>query len=100
MLYETVYCSRGKDEQYMKDHKLYLQSGRTSCHRCEANPFRLWCMSAAYVLLRALRAEVCRGTRWARVNMATLQQHLLKIGARIVTLTTRLFPAFKRVSCL
>lgn len=42
------------------------------------------------MLLQAFRAEVCRGTRWARVTIATLQQHVLKIGARIVTLKTRM----------
>lgn len=34
-LYETVYCARGKDEQYLKDHKCYLQSDRTACHTFE-----------------------------------------------------------------
>jgi len=90
VLYEQVYCARGQDEQYIKDHKRYLQSDRASCHRFEANQFRLFCMSAAYVLLQALRAEVCGGTRWAKATMATLQQHLLKIGARIRVLKTRI----------
>jgi len=47
-------------------------------------------MSAAYGLLQALRAEVCGGTRWAKATMATLQQHLLKIGAHIRVLHTRI----------
>jgi hypothetical protein len=90
VLYEQVYCARGKDEQYIKDHKRYLQSKRASCHRFEANQFRLLCMSAAYVLLHALRNEVCGGTRWAQATMATLQQQVLKVGARIVRFTTRI----------
>ena len=89
VLYETVYCARGKDEQYIKDHKRHLQSDRTACHTFEANQFRLLLMSAAYVLLHHLRAEVCGGTRWAQATMATLQQHLLKIGARVQVLKTR-----------
>lgn len=90
VLYETVYCARGKDEQYIKDHKRYLQSDRASCHRFEANQFRLCCMSAAYVLLHALRTEVCGGTRWAQATLATLQQHVLKLGARIRVMKTRI----------
>jgi len=89
VLYERVYCARGKDEQYIKDHKRYLQSDRTACHRFEANQFRLFCMSAAYVLLHAFRTNVCGGTRWARATMATLQHHVLKVGARVVVLRTR-----------
>ncbi len=85
-----MYCARGKDEQYIKDHKLYLQSDRASCHRFEANQFRLFCMSAAYVLLHALRTQGCGGTRWAQVTMATLQQHVLKLGARILVMKTRI----------
>ena len=90
VLYETDYCAWGKDEQSIKDHKRSLQSDRTSCHTFEANQFRLCCMSAAYVLLHVLRAAVCGGTPWAQVTMATLQQHVLKLGARIGVLKTRI----------
>ncbi|HKJ87604.1 MAG TPA: transposase, partial [Gammaproteobacteria bacterium] len=90
VLYETGSCARGKDEQYIKDHKGSLQSDRTSCHRFEANQFRLYCMSAAYVVLHSLRTQVCGGTRWAQATMATLQQHVLKLGARIRVLKTRI----------
>jgi len=88
VLYEHVYCARGQDEQSSKDHQVSLQSHRASCHRFEANQFRLFCMSAAYVLLQALRAEVGGGTRWAQVTMATRQQQVLKLGARIRGLKT------------
>jgi hypothetical protein len=33
-IYETIYCGRGQMENYIKDHKLFLHSDRTSCHRC------------------------------------------------------------------
>jgi hypothetical protein len=32
-LYEEIYCARGNDELYIKDHKTYTKSDRTSCHR-------------------------------------------------------------------
>src|SRR6266581_7812642 len=52
-------------ENESKDHKLYLKSERTSCHRFEANQVRLFLHSAAYVLLDTLRREVLRATPWA-----------------------------------
>ena len=36
VLYEKVYCARGRMENLIKDMKLYPRSDRTSCHRCEA----------------------------------------------------------------
>jgi hypothetical protein len=35
-------CARGQMEHEIKDHKRYLKSDRTSCHRFEANQFRLF----------------------------------------------------------
>ena len=42
VLYEKVYCARGRMENLIKDMKLYTRSDRTSCHRWEANQFRLF----------------------------------------------------------
>src|SRR6266480_7888455 len=36
-IYETIYCGRGQMENYIKDHKLFLHSDRTSCHKFAAN---------------------------------------------------------------
>jgi len=49
VLYQHIYCARGQAENELKDHKRYLKSERTSCHRFEANQFRLFMHSAAYV---------------------------------------------------
>jgi len=35
LLYEKLYCARGRMENMIKDHKLYTKSDRTSCHRWE-----------------------------------------------------------------
>src|SRR5260370_42595435 len=83
VLYQYLYCARGQAENEIKDHKLYLKSDRTSCHRFEANQFRLLLHSAAYVLLETLRREVLRTTQWASATMETIQLRLLKIGARV-----------------
>lgn len=90
VLYRQIYCGRGQMENEIKDHKRYLKSDRTSCHRFEANQFRVFLHSAAYVLLDTLRREVLKGTPWARATMETLQLRLLKLGARIQELTDRI----------
>jgi hypothetical protein len=83
VLYQHLYCARGQAENEIKDHKLYLKSDRTACHRFEANQFRLLLHSAAYVLLETLRREVLKTTQWASATMETIQLRLLKLGARV-----------------
>jgi Transposase DDE domain group 1 len=90
VLYRQIYCARGQAENEIKDHKRYLKSDRTSCHRFEANQFRLFLHSAAYVLLDTLRREVFKGTSWACATMETIQLRLLKLGARVQELTDRI----------
>jgi len=87
VLYQHIYCARGQAENEIKDHKLYLKSDRTSCHRFEANQFRLFVHSAAYVLLDTLRREVLQTTPRASATMETLQLRLLKLGARVQEFT-------------
>ena len=89
-LYCDIYCARGNAELYIKDHKLYLKSDRTSCHRFAANQFRLLLHSAAYVLIHALKTNILKHTQWSNATMATIQLRLLKIGARVRQLKTRI----------
>ncbi len=89
-LYQKVYCARGAAELNIKEHKLYLKSDRTSCHRFEANQFRLFLHSAAYVLLHALRTNILKHTQWAKASMETLRLRFLKIGAAVRELKTRI----------
>ena len=83
VLYQKIYCARGQAENEIKDHKLYLKSDRTSCHRFEANQLRVLLHAAAYVLLETLRREVLKTTQWASATMETIQLRLLKLGARV-----------------
>lgn len=95
-LYDDVYCGRGKMELMIKDHKTALKSDRTSCHRKEANQFRLFIHSAAYVLMHALRANLLKGSELAHAQFDTIRLKLLKMGARLETGRTFLrfhFPA-------
>jgi hypothetical protein len=89
-LYEDVYCKRGSMELYIKNHKTYLKSDRTSCHSFKANQFRLFLHSAAYVLIHALQNELLRTTEFRKATMQTIQLKIFKIGARIKELKTRI----------
>ena len=90
VLYNQIYCHRGNAELYIKDHKLYLKSDRTSCHRFVANQFRLFLSSVAYVLIHALKTNLLKTTRWSNATMATIRLRLFKIGARVRQLKTRI----------
>lgn len=82
-LYDTVYCGRGKMELMIKDHQMALRSDRTSCHRKEANQFRLFIHSAAYVLMHPLRANLLKGSELAHAQFDIIRLRLLKIGTRL-----------------
>jgi hypothetical protein len=89
-LYRTLYCDRGRMELYIKDHKTYLRSDRMSCPRFEANQFRLWLHSAAYVLLESLRREVLAQTGYAHATVERLRLSLIKVAARVREMKTRI----------
>jgi hypothetical protein len=77
------YCERGDQENRIKDMKLDLLSGRTSCHRFLANQFRLLLSAAACVLFTVLQ-EALAGTNLAGAQIGTLRLRLIKVGARVV----------------
>ena len=78
-VYETIYCGRGQMENYIKDHKRFLHSDRLSCHKFEANQFRLFLHSAAYVLMHHLKTKGLQGTAWSRAQFDQIQLRILKL---------------------
>lgn len=88
-IYERAFCQRGSLELRIKEHKLYLKSDRSSCHRFAANQFRLFLHSAAYVLIHSLQSEVLCHTRYARATMKTIQLNVLKTVAWVKELKTK-----------
>ena len=90
VLYEKLYCARGKMENMIKDHKLYTKSDRTSCHRWEANQFRLFLHTGAYWLLHQLRQAAPRRSLWRKATFETLRRTFLKIAVRIEELKSRI----------
>ena len=95
-LYCQTYCARGRMENFIKDHKNVLHSDRTSCHKFEANQFRLFLHSAAYTLVHTLQHRGLKGTEFAKAQFDTIRLKVLKVGARVVEKATRIkfhFPA-------
>jgi Transposase DDE domain group 1 len=90
VLYSEIYCARGNAELYIKDHKTYLKSDRTSCHRFAANQFRVFLHSAAYVLIHYLQHTILRTTEFEHSTMETIRLKLFKIGARVREYKTRI----------
>ena len=77
------YCARGEQENRIKEIKLDLSSGRTSCSRFLANQFRLLMHTAACMLMGVLQ-ESLAGTRFEKAQIGTLRTRILKVGARVV----------------
>jgi hypothetical protein len=89
-LYERVYCARGQMENLIKAHKTHLASDRTSCHAAAANQFRLILVTAAYWLLYTMRAAAPKRSNRRVAQFDTIRLRLLKLGARVVELATRI----------
>ena len=77
------YCARGEQENRIKEMKLDLNSGRTSCHSFLVNQFRLLLHTAACMIMVVLQ-DALAGTKWAHAQVGTLRARLLKVGARVV----------------
>jgi hypothetical protein len=88
-IHDDIYCARGRMENFIKNHKNFLHSDRTSCHSFRANQFRLFLHSAAYVLLHTLAEKGLEGSQWARAQFNTIQNRILKVGARVNEMVTR-----------
>ena len=90
MVYGDIYCGRGKMELFIKEHKCHLFSDRTSCSSFMTNQFRLFLHSIAYVLMYALRETCLQNTQFSKAQFDTIRLKILKIGARIVRMSTKI----------
>lgn len=89
------YCLRGDCENRIKELKLDLSSGRTSCHRFAANCFRLLLHAIAFILLSEFR-RLLSGTGFERSTMSQIRLKLLKLGAFIEQSTRRILVRLPR----
>jgi hypothetical protein len=86
LVYERLYCMRGRAENRIKAWKNHLAADRTSCHEAEANQFRLFLHAGAYWLLWSLRRLMPQRSSWRVMQFDTLRLRLIKIAARVVEL--------------
>jgi len=77
-------------ENMIKDYKLYMSGDRTSCHKWEANQFRLFLHMGAYWLLPGLRAAAPKRSPWRRASFETLRRAFLKIAVCVTELGSRI----------
>ena len=105
-LYDDFYVQRGADSEHrIKELKLGIKAGRLSCHRFEANQFRLLLAQAAYLLLLTIR-QAASETKLAKAQVQRLRDALLKCAAivkvsvrRVLIQLPTLFP-FAQEVCL
>jgi hypothetical protein len=90
-----LYCLRGDSENRIKELKLDLSSGRTSCHSFRANFFRLLMHAAAFILLTLVR-EMLAGTDFAKSTMGQIRLKLLKIAVTVQFRTRRILVRLPR----
>jgi hypothetical protein len=89
-LYDLIYCGRGQMENFIKNHKTFLHSDRTSCHTFIANAFRLILHSAAYILLHGFAEKALEGTVWTNAQFNIIQLRLLKVAVKVEELSTKI----------
>ena len=84
------YACRGDQENRIKEWKLDLDGGRTSCHRFVANQFRLVLHTAATLLMNALQSLLPRESPHAKLTVGSLRLHVIKVAARAIVSTRRI----------
>ena len=89
-LYENVYCQRGQMENLIKLHKAQLASDRMSCHAATANQVRLVLHTAAFWLMRGVRAAIPQSSLLAKAEFATIRDRLFRIAARVIEHAARI----------
>ena len=75
-------------------HKAQLASDRTSCRSPLANQMRLILHTAAYWLMLTLRDAIPKAHALATAEFNTIRLRLLKLGARVVEMASRVRLAF------
>lgn len=88
-IYRNIYSARGDAENRIKELKNGVQIDRTSCTNFKANQMRVLFSAAAYILFQEIRLAAT-GTALAKAQVISLQLHLVKLGARVVSSVRRI----------
>ena len=67
-----------------------------SCSRFNANQFRLFLHSAAYVLMHNLQTQTLAATQYAKSTFKTIREKIFKIAAYVKEMKTRIKIEFPR----
>ncbi len=94
-IYTHVYCARGDSENRLKELKLALAFGRTSCTRFWANQLRVTLTAAAFVLFQEIQLRADR-TALRGAQVPRLRQALITIGVQVVRSVRRIVLHFPR----
>ena len=89
LLYDQVYCARGKMEQSISEQMDFF-SDRMSSHFFRKNQFRMLLSALAYTLLEAIRSQVLQGTKLERSKCSTIRLLLIKVGTLVIKNTRRI----------
>lgn len=76
-LYEKCYCQRGKDELYNGEFKNGVMGDRLSCHKYDANGFRLMLHAAAYVVYHMVREHLFSRTNLQSASFNTIRTRVI-----------------------
>ncbi len=85
----TEYVQRGDVENRFKELHYSLAFGRTSCTAFLANQFRNLLTAASYILFQTIRTAA-QSTEFARSQVSTLRERLIKIGVAVIESARRL----------
>lgn len=94
VLYE-IYCLRGECENRIKEMKMDLASGRTSCSSFTANAFRLMLHALAFALLSMVRDHLA-GTDLFKCTVGQIRLKLLKVAAIVEQSSRRILVRLPR----
>jgi hypothetical protein len=94
-IYTHIYCARGDSENRLKELKLALAFGRTSCTRFWANQLRITLTAAAFILFQELQLRADR-TALRGAQVPRLRQALITIGVQVVRSVRRIVLHFPR----
>lgn len=90
-----IYCLRGECENRIKEMKIDLDSGRTSCGAFAANAFRLMLHALAFALLSIVRDHLV-DTDLATCTVGQIRLRLLKIAVIVERSTRRILVRLSR----
>jgi hypothetical protein len=77
-------------ENRIKEQQLMLFADRTSFHEFQANQFRLFLSSFAYILIQRLRERHLADTDLQHAQVQTIRLKLLKVAAAVIVSVRRI----------